>query len=264
MVNSVNNFNQNNTGVNTVPQQRQDNVQNGAQNAVQPQAVSSQTVTPGYQVAPNQYQTAPTQTPAPNYQTTVPQNVSGLGINCYTLDISKLSPEERQKYLAQPPVCNVTGANMPCYPAGYYVNNYANNNSNTVKKRVTILTDDYIKNLEQLLTSENSEYREYAAAEVIKRLDEDKTRFNNPQLNALVNKMVMDPFDHKVRGRGLYALENQLASGDANTMSVLQWIKQDPNILERDLGSVDKIMLQLSAQTKLTDAPITSGSTIVS
>lgn len=189
-----------------------------------------------------------------------PNNYSGVGIYCNTVDVSKLSPEERNKFLEKMSTCTVSSPGQ-CYPAGYYMNNYA---GNTVKKRVVVLTDEYVQSLDHMLDSENSELREYAASEVIKRLDEDKTRFNDKALNVLVNKMVLDPYDHKVRGRGLYALENQLASGNEDTIKVLEMIKQDPYILERDKGSVEKIMLQLSANTTLVNAPVTSGGTVVS
>jgi len=188
-----------------------------------------------------------------------PNNVAGFGIYCNNVDISKLSKEERDKYLDKMP--NVTMSGMgPCYPAGYYMNNYG---GQTVKKRIIRLTDDYIKGLEQQLNDEDPEMREYAASEIIKRLEEDKTRYNDKAMNALVNKMVLDPFSHKVRGRGLMALENNMVSGDENTRQILQWIQEDPNLLDRDRTSIQKIMLQLDADTTLVNAPVTTGGTVV-
>ena len=253
MVNSVgNNYQNPNTQYyvqpqmpNTVANAVTNPVQNPASNPVQAQAPVS---SPAQKTVSNSAQN--------------PNSVSGVTINCPVIDISKLSPEEREKYLASMQANNPQVNGAPCYPGGYYINNYANNN--TVKKRIVTLTDDYVKNLDMMLSCDNSDYREYAASEVIKRLDEDKTRFNDKALNALINKMLLDPYDHKVRGRALTALENHLASGDENTRNVLQYILQDPNILDRDRGSVDKILLQMSANTTLVNAPITSGSTIIS
>ena len=189
-----------------------------------------------------------------------PNNYAGVGIYCNTVDVSKLSKEERDKFLEKMPNCTVSGMGG-AYPPGYYMNNYANN---TVKKRVVVLTDEYVQKLDQMLQSEDCSLREYAASEVIKRLDEDKARFNDKASNTLINKMIMDPYDHKVRGRGLYALENQLASGNEETLAVLDFVKQDPNILDRDKGSIEKIMLQLSADSTLVNAPITAGGTVAS
>ena len=81
-----------------------------------------------------------------------PNNYAGVGIYCNTVDVSKLSEEERQKFLEKMPNCTLSGG-APCYPAGYYMNNYA---QNTVKRRVTVLTDELIKNLEECLDSEDS------------------------------------------------------------------------------------------------------------
>ena len=193
---------------------------------------------------------------------TNPQNYAGIGIYCNVIDPSKLPPDSPLLKNPMPNCTVVNGAGgMPnCYPAGYYTNNYANN---TVKKRVVVLTDDYIKQLENFLNSDNIEYREYAASEVIKRLDEDKTRYNDKALNALVNKMILDPYAHKVRERGLIALDSQLASGDENTKDVLELVKRDPELLDRDRGMIDSCLLQMSADTTLVNAPVIPGSVIL-
>ena len=182
-----------------------------------------------------------------------PKNMSGIGIYCNVIDPSKLPPDH-PILKGNMPNCTVVGPGMGggCYPAGYYLNNYGN----TVKKRVTILTDNYIKNLDQYLENQDPEIREYAASEVVKRLDEDKTRYNDKALNALINKMILDPYDHKVRGRGLFALECQLAKGDENTVKILEALRQDPNLLDRDRGTIEKVLLQMSADTKMVNEPV--------
>lgn len=183
-----------------------------------------------------------------------PNNLSGIGIYCNNVDISKLSKEERDQYLEKMPNCTVVGPGYgQAYPGGYYINNYA---QNTVKKRVTILTDAYIKQLDEYLQNPNKELREYAASEVVKRLSEDRTRHDNKQLNVLVNRMLLDPYDKKVRGRALMILENQLAKGNEDTKQILDWIQQDPNALERHKVQIEKIKLQLCADTTMVNAPV--------
>lgn len=186
-----------------------------------------------------------------------PNNMSGIGIYCNVIDPSKLPPDH-PILQGNMPNCTVVGPGMGggCYPPGYYLNNYGN----TVKKRVTVLTDNYIQQLDKYLDNDNTELREYAASEIVKRLDEDKTRYDDKALNALVNKMILDPYDSKVRGRGLYALELGLAKGDENTLPILQKLQNDPELLDRHRLLIEKVMLQMSADTTMVNAPITNNS----
>ena len=213
----------------------------------------------------------------------IPTSYAGVNINCYTLDPTKLPPDSPLLHAPQPQ-CTIAPAGFPaggcCYPGNYYINNYAPNggvpnypiqpnvnpqqSQNTKKKRVQVLTDQYIKNLEAYLDSDNEELREYAASEVLQRLQEDKTRYNDKALNVLVNKMIIDPFDHKVRDRGLLAIESQLAGGDENTKNILLMLQQDPNLGDMTKGSIANSLLQLSAKTTMVNQPIVpnTGSTI--
>lgn len=183
------------------------------------------------------------------------QNYAGIGIYCNVIDPSKLPPDH-PLLKGNMPNCTVVGPTgpQPNYGSGYYVNNYATNA--TTKKRITILTDEYIQKLDKMLDSEDKTLREYAASEVVKRLEEDKTRYNDKALNALVNKMLLDPYDHRVRGRGLMVIDTNLAGGDENTLAVLDKISQDPNLQDRDKGKIETCKLQLSANTTLVNAPV--------
>lgn len=183
------------------------------------------------------------------------QNYAGIGIYCNVIDPSKLPPDH-PLLKGNMPNCTVVGPNgpQPNYGSGYYVNNYAT--GATTKKRITILTDEYIKKLDKMLDSEDKTLREYAASEVVKRFQEDKTRYNDKALNALVNKMLLDPYDHKVRGRGLMVIDTSLAGGDDNTLAVLDKISQDPNLQDRDKGKIETCKLQLCANTTLVNAPV--------
>lgn len=234
------------------------NMQRVQQNAQAPQNVANnaQNVT---NITPNGANNAPTAVCNTNDNKTPQQNYAGIGIYCNVIDPSKLPPDS--PLLKNPmPNCTIVGAGggSPCYPAGYYMNNYA---TNTVKKRVVVLTDEYIKNLEAYLDSDNEELREYAASEVLQRLQEDKTRYNDKALNVLVNKMIIDPYDHKVRDRGLLAIESQLAGGDENTKNILLMLQQDPNLGDMTKGSIANSLLQLSAKTTMVNEPVAYKST---
>ncbi len=184
------------------------------------------------------------------------QNYAGIGIYCNVIDPSKLPPDH-PLLKGNMPNCTVVGpgGSQPSYGPGYYVNNYANN---VTKKRVTILTDEYLQKLDKMLDGNDTTLREYAASEVVKRFQEDKTRMDDKALNALVNKMLLDPYDHKVRGRGLMLLDTNLASGDDNTMAVLDKISQDPNLQDSDKGKIETCKLQLSAKTTLVNTPVST------
>ena len=85
------------------------------------------------------------------------------------------------------------------------VNNNVNNTTNscceqkTERKQVVMLTDEYIKNLENYLNSQDKNVRLNAAKDVFARLDEDPSRKDDKALTALVNKMLQDPSDEVIR-----------------------------------------------------------------
>lgn len=195
---------------------------------------------------------------APTYNTQ-PQSRNGVTIDCYTIDPTKLPPNH--PLLQQDPnsMVFINGLHMPacncqgggcCYPSNYYTNNYGQ------KKRVTVLTDELIQKYDQLLSDSNKELREYAASEVIKRLQEDKTRYDDEGLNVLVNKMLVDPYDRKVRQRGINAISLELAQGNADTKQILEGLSNNPNLDDHERGQVLIALSKLNTQTMLTNAPM--------
>lgn len=207
----------------------------------------------------------------------IPTSYSGVNINCYTLDPTKLPPDSPLLHSPQPQ-CTISPAGFPsgcCYPGNYYINNYGpgggmqpgmfpqqgvtsqpQQNQNTKKKRIQVLTDQYIKNLEAYLNSPSEDLRKTAAQEVIKRLDEDRTRYNDAALNALINKMLLDPACHKVKATALTALDTQLAQGNDNTVKILTDMAQnDKSRNGADAATAASILVKMSSPTKLVDVP---------
>lgn len=195
---------------------------------------------------------------------------SGVNITCNVIDPTKLPPDS--PLLHTPPQCTVSSDNnqpcCPCYPGGYYINNWGGYppymgpmgpmqpTGNTRKKRVQVITDQYIKNLEQYLNSPSEDMRKFAAQEVLKRLDEDRTRYSDAALNALINKMLQDPTCHKVKATALTALETQLAQGNDNTVKILTNMAQnDKSRNGADAAAAMNILLKMSSPTKLVDVP---------
>lgn len=127
--------------------------------------------------------------------------------------------------------------------------------NNTKETKIIALTDDYIKSLENYLNNPNDEIRLMASKEVLKRLDEDKDRYNDAALNALLNKMMQDP-SKLVRIAALSAFSSQLASGNDYTVKLLQDIQTNPNADKEDVLQAADIMLKMSAGVEMKNIPI--------
>lgn len=125
---------------------------------------------------------------------------------------------------------------------------------NSKQKRVVALTDEYIKSLENYLNNPNDEIRLMASKEILTRLDEDKDRYNDAALNALLNKMLQDP-SKLIRVAALSALASQLASGNDYTVQLLHNIQQNPNADKEDVLQAADILLKMSAGTEVKNIP---------
>lgn len=126
---------------------------------------------------------------------------------------------------------------------------------NGKQKRVVALTNEYIMSLENYLNNPNSEIRLMASKEILTRLNEDKNRYNDAALNALLNKMLQDP-DKLVRVAALSAFSSQLASGNEYTVKLLQDIQNNPNSSKEDVVEAANILLKMSADTEIKYEPV--------
>ena len=133
--------------------------------------------------------------------------------------------------------------------------NISENNDKNGKKRVVILNDDYIKNLENMLNSQDKSQRITAAKEVFARLDEDSTRKDDKALTALINKMLQDPAQ-EVRILALSALEGRIVNGDDFTVNVLKNMQNNPQGYGYDASDASRILLDMSAQRADKDVPV--------
>lgn len=141
----------------------------------------------------------------------------------------------------------------------YYNANTTNitndNNNKTKKKRVVLLNDNYIKNLENMLNSQDKAQRITAAKEVFERLDEDPSRKDDKALTALINKMLQDPVQ-EIRLIALSALEGRIVNGDDFTVGVLQQMQTNPQGHGYDAADASRILLDMSAQRVDKDVPV--------
>lgn len=125
---------------------------------------------------------------------------------------------------------------------------------NTKEQKIVALTDEYIMSLENYLNNPNDEIRLMASKEILTRLDEDKDRYDDAALNALLNKMLQDP-SKLIRLAALSAFASQLASGNDYTVQLLQNIQSNPNADKEDALQAADILLKMSAGVEVKNVP---------
>lgn len=252
----------------------------GQQN-IQQQVQQPQYAQPQYQTAPMAQQAQTPQPPQP-CQAPMPQpqaqaSQAGQGQSVQVPNYSGVNIQIFNPSVTPPggtaPVYNVNAPNYGstpsngCYPSGYYTNNWANGNngaknlsnttSNTTenkttdkkteKREIVQLTDDYIRNLENYLNSQDKEVRMMGAKEVIARLEEDNSRKDDKALNALVNKMLQDPYT-PVRILALSALDSRVVTGDDFTVGVLKQMQNSTGGYGQDAMQATNVLLKMSGQ----------------
>lgn len=241
------------------PQQAQI-VQQNAPQAIQEQQVQPQAMTQPSQPIQPQYQTAPMQATQPQNQNVQVPNYSGVNIQIFNPSVTPPG--------GSAPVYNVNAPNYGsnangasgCYPSGYYTNNWGNGKNNTTnntenkttdkkteKREIVQLTDDYIRNLENYLNSQDKEVRMMGAKEVIARLEEDKSRKDDKALNALINKMLQDP-STPIRVLALSALDSGSVTGDDFTVGVLKQMQNSQGGYGQDAMQATNVLLKMSGQ----------------
>ena len=241
------------------PQQAQIMQQNAPQ-AIQEQQVQPQAMTQPAQSVQPQYQTAPMQATQPQNQNVQVPNYSGVNIQIFNPSVTPPG--------GSAPVYNVNAPNYGsnangasgCYPSGYYTNNWGNGKNNTTnntennttdkkteKREIVQLTDDYIRNLENYLNSQDKEVRMMGAKEVIARLEEDKSRKDDKALNALINKMLQDP-STPIRVLALSALDSGSVTGDDFTVGVLKQMQNSQGGYGQDAMQATNVLLKMSGQ----------------
>lgn len=217
----------------------------------------------------------------------VPASMSGVNIQIFNPSVTPPG--------ATPPTYNV---NAPCYPSNYYTNpmgagamngagqtgnggngsaigantgseknSEANKTSETEtkdgkkteKKKVVQLTDDYIRNLENYLNSQEKDIRLSAAKEVYSRLEEDPSRKDDKALTALINKMLQDPSE-EIRVLAMAALQGRIVTGDDFTVGVLTRMQNDKAHYGMDAVDASKILLKMSGQQVEKEVPVTESS----
>ena len=117
----------------------------------------------------------------------------------------------------------------------------------TEKRKIVELTDEYIKNLENYLNSQDKEVRMMGAKEVVARLQEDDSRKDDPALTALINKMLQDP-DQNIRVLALSMLDSRTCTGNDYTVNVLKKMQNSTAGYGQDAAQATNILLKMSGK----------------
>lgn len=198
----------------------------------------------------------PQQVPQQAGQNVQVPNYSGVNIQIFNPSVTPPG--------ANAPVYNVNAPNYApnggCYPSNYYTDDFSkrgakkdettdtNQNVKKEKREIVQLTDEYIRNLENYLNSQDKEVRLMGAKEVIARLDEDHSRKDDKALNALVNKMLQDPYA-PIRALALGSLDSRIATGDQFTVNLLQQMQNSQSGYGQDAMQAANVLLKMSGQT---------------
>lgn len=112
-------------------------------------------------------------------------------------------------------------------------------------KKVVELTDDYIKTLESYLRSNDSSVRKMGVQELIKRFEEDNSRYDDEALTALLNIALQDK-DVSNRMLAMSAVAGSSAHGDENTVALLQKLQQSDKMYGQEAKMATEALLKAS------------------
>ena len=112
-------------------------------------------------------------------------------------------------------------------------------------KKVVELTDDYIKTLESYLRSNDSSVRKMGVQELIKRFEEDSSRYNDEALTALLNIALQDK-DASNRMLAMSSIAGSAAHGDENTVALLQRLQQSDKMYGQEAKMATEALLKAS------------------
>ncbi|MCD7779506.1 MAG: hypothetical protein LUH05_02400 [Candidatus Gastranaerophilales bacterium] len=112
-------------------------------------------------------------------------------------------------------------------------------------KRVVELTDDYIKTLESYLRNSDKSIRESGIIELVKRFEEDITRYDDEALTALLNIALQDSNpDNRVLA--MMAITSGSAHGNEETIELLNKLQSSDKLYGREAQIATEALLKAS------------------
>lgn len=155
-------------------------------------------------------------------------------------------------YYTMPP--QQTMSQTPTVPAAATQISQQQNDKNAAKKDVVLLTDDYIRTLENYLRNDNPDIKLMGAKELMNRFREDSSRKNDPALTALLNLTLQSKYSN-VKMVGMGILQNGWAQGDAMTQQLLAQVQQSQSGYGLDALDAAKAALRSAGQTVQVNDP---------
>ncbi len=196
----------------------------------------------------------------------IPTNASGVTINIIGASVNPNGANiynnnaapvpnnayDKSYYTMHP---QIHASQVPTVPVGASSLNAANTKAEEKpKKNIVLLTDDYIKTLENYIRNDNPEIKLMGAKELMQRFKEDESRKNDPALTALLNLLLQSKYSN-VKMIGTAILENGWAQGDALTQQLLAQIQQSNTGYGLDALDAAQAALKTAGQTIKVDDP---------
>lgn len=194
-------------------------------------------------------------------------NYSGVNIQIFNPTVNP--PGTTPTPPASVNTTNNSYSSSPVYPGNYYMQNFAQptqpqtvkpvqvqtpaettptEKKKTEKREIVELTDDHVKALEDYLNNQDKQVRLLGAKEVTARFQEDKSRRNDEALNALLNKMLQDPYQ-PIRFMAMGLIESRLASGNDESVQILQQLQATKTNDGQDEIKASNALLRMSGST---------------
>lgn len=157
-------------------------------------------------------------------------NIIGASVNPNGANIYNAAPQApvqtygKDYYMNN--LANPMPQQAPTVPVGASsLNNNEKDKKDVAKKDIVLLTDEYVKTLENYLRNDNPDIKLMGAKELMKRFREDESRKNDQALTNLLNLTLQSRYS-PVKMVGLGILQNGWAQGDGFTQQLLSQIQQ--------------------------------------
>ncbi len=213
-------------------------------------SVSSPSTSQVYQYPQTSLYNNPTKQPASGVNIYIynPSAIGGPSSNS-TANANYTLPQNQQTPVASQPVSqnytpqqNVSIANSPIMD-DTKTENVQNEKQKT--KRVVELTDNYIKTLESYLRSPDENVRKTGIKDLIKRYEEDNSRYEDPALTALLNIALQDPNPNN-RLLAMSPIAAGSAHGDENTVEILKPLLSSDKLYGQEAVMANNALIKTS------------------
>ncbi len=190
------------------------------------------------------------------YNPAIPgQCASGVNINIYNPSgmgtSSPFNSQAQSQTIQTPSQSNFLPQKEQTPAASAITDNTDEKNSGDENKtkKIVELTDDYIKTLENYLRSQDAAVRRSGINQLIKRYEEDSSRYDNPALTALLNIALQDP-DETNRMLAMSPIASGSAHGDKNSAAILQNLQNSDKMYGQEAKMASEALLNTSQTTK--------------